>query len=95
MSWNGLGEADKFKPSKSASPNPFQDNIELEFTLEKISAVEIHLYDSLGKLIQSFPKETKNAGFQSTKLKIRDLHKGIYIISLQTEDHIQSIKLIH
>ena len=78
-----------------ASPNPFQNNIELEFTLEKISTVEIHLYDSLGRLIQSFPKEIKNAGTQSTELKISNLDRGIYIISLQTEDSIQSIKLMH
>jgi len=79
----------------SASPNPFQNNLKLDFTLEKISTVEIHLYDSLGRLIQSFPKQIKNAGTQSIELMIRNLHKGIYIISLQTEDHIQSIKLMH
>jgi hypothetical protein len=79
----------------SASPNPFQNNIELEFTLEKISTVEIHLYDNLGRLLQSFPKEIKNAGTQSTALEIRNLNKGIYIISLQTEDGIESVKVVH
>ena len=79
----------------TASPNPFQNKIKLEFTLEKISTVQIHLYDSLGRLIQSFSRSTKNAGTQSTELEIRNLNRGIYIISLQTDDHTQSIKLAH
>lgn len=79
----------------TASPNPFQNIIKLDFTLDKISTVDIYLYDSLGRLIQSFPKGIKNGGTQSTGLEIKDLDKGIYIISLQTEEDVQSIKIVH
>ncbi len=79
----------------TASPNPFQNNIDLAFTLEKISTVDIHLYDSLGRLIQSFPQGKRNGGTQSIQLTIKDLNKGIYIISLQTEEGVQSVKIIH
>lgn len=79
----------------TASPNPFQNKINLEFTLDKISNVDIYLYDSLGKLIQVFPKGNKNAGTQSTELIINDLSKGIYIISLQTEESVESVKVVH
>ena len=79
----------------TASPNPFQNNIEIKFTLDKISTVDIYLYDSLGRLIQSFPKGKKNGGTQSTQLIIKDLEKGIYIIPLQTDEGIESIKVVH
>ena len=79
----------------SASPNPFQNNIELEFTLDKISNVDVYLYDSIGRLLRSFPQGKRNGGTQTIQLEINDLNKGIYIISLQTEDEVQSVKLIH
>jgi len=79
----------------TASPNPFQNIIELEFTLDRISTVDIYLYDNLGRLIQSFPKGKKNGGRQTTTLNIKDLNKGIYILSLQTEEGVESVKVVH
>jgi len=79
----------------TASPNPFQNNLNLEYTLDKISMVDIYLYDSLGRLVQAFPQGKKNGGRQSIQLNIRNLDKGIYIISLQTEEGVQSVKLVH
>lgn len=78
-----------------ASPNPFQNKVILEFTLDKISTVDVLLYDNLGHLIQSFPQGKKNGGKQSIELNINTLSKGIYVISLQTENQVQSIKLLH
>lgn len=76
------------------SPNPFESELKIDYTLDQISEVEVIIYDSVGKLIQSFNLGKKNAGKRSTSLTINNLHQGIYFLHLKTENEFQSIKLI-
>ena len=68
--------------------------MEVSFNLDKISEVNIRLFDSLGKLINSYPIGKRNGGTQSIPLIINDLPQGIYFLSLQTEDEQATIKII-
>ena len=77
----------------AASPNPFQNEINIDFTLDQISTVDIKIYDSVGKLIHQFNNGKMNGGTHHIPLKINSLQNGFYIISIQTEYERESIKV--
>jgi len=74
-----------------AAPNPAQNHIKLFTTLRNGGEVKIGIYTSNGQLI----REQVNflaAGEQQTDLDLSQLNEGIYIISLQNEHEIASVK---
>ena len=77
----------------SASPNPVQENVNINFTLDKISNVDINIYDSVGKLVHQFNRGAMNGGTHNIPLNINELQNGFYIISIQTEYEQESIKI--
>ena len=76
-----------------AAPNPAQNYIQLFTKLRKGGEFRVGIYSSNGQLI----KEQINflaAGEQQTDLDLSQLNPGIYIISLQNENEIASLKFV-
>jgi hypothetical protein len=75
----------------SAYPNPFQDNINIEYTLEQNSLVEIQLIDINGKVIKKQVASRLNSGSYSETLSITN--KGIYfvVVSIDNKTYVKKI----
>ena len=82
----------------SVYPNPFTENLNFEFEIEKNTAYNISIYDISGKLIKTFSNEIFIADKNEISWNCKDndgqiIPNGLYLISLQT-NKINSVRKI-
>ncbi len=87
-----LGEA-------KAYPNPFKENITIEYQLQQDGRVEIQINNILGQKIKSLIKKDQQAGLQRIKWDGMDesgslVHTGMYYITLRTPTDKKVIKVM-
>ena len=75
-------------------PNPGEDEITLEFTLEEPGTGEILVYDAIGNEIAMPGSHFFNSGTNRIQLNISQYAAGTYIIKVKTESEIVSFKMI-
>lgn len=79
----------------SVSPNPFQRNANIQFTLTEDAGVAVKVYGMDGKLIKTLYDGVASAGFTySFELKGEGLQSGIYYVKLITEKDVRVEKLL-
>ncbi len=61
-------------------PNPANQYFELKFELEQNTAIEINLYDQLGKLVANLLSENAKAGRNQFRFSTQPLSTGVYSI---------------
>jgi hypothetical protein len=76
-------------------PNPFNPSTTIEYSIPKISHVEIKVYDILGKLVCTLVDELKNAGRYSTYFNANDLSSGLYYYQLKTDEYSTTKKMMY
>ncbi len=74
------------------SPNPSNGNTQLYVNTEKLSTMQINIYDLSGKLI--YNQQTKNNGFNAYNLPTENLGKGLYMVNIQCGNNQQTQKLV-
>ncbi len=74
-------------------PNPVQDQIHVQFELLKSSNVKITLMDIKGKLVQTLDLGMKSGNIQ-TILNAEHLNKGAYFLRIETQNGINTYKLM-
>jgi len=78
-----------------AYPNPFNDELNVLFYLEKSQEVKISVFNMLGNAVFTLPKTLFKQGINEVNLNsyVSGLTSGIYFIKVQTEDneHIKKI----
>lgn len=74
-------------------PNPAHDHVLLTFNVREEGVASIKIYDNQGRPVYS---STVNAikGENSATISLRDLSAGMYSVSIQANDKINSAKLI-
>jgi hypothetical protein len=82
-----------------AYPNPFRENITIEYQLLKDGRVEIQINNILGQQIKSLVKEDQEAGLQRIKWDGMDdsgslVRSGMYYITLRTPSDKTVIKVM-
>jgi hypothetical protein len=80
-------------------PNPFNSGVEVAFTLAKAEAVEITVYDVLGRRVVTFLRETKGVGKHSVVWNGKDtsgrsLASGVYFVRLKAGSVVIQKKLV-
>lgn len=77
-------------------PNPFCDELNIEYYLSKNSNVKIELFNLLGKQIKLVQNKYQSSGKHSLKLNSTEnnLRKGIYILKISSENFEINKKLI-
>lgn len=71
------------------NPNPFTNELWIQFDLLKSGKVIIELHDALGRKVIDYPFDQLSAGTQILPLKVADkLQKGMYILSIKLEDSV-------
>ena len=79
----------------NAFPNPIEQDLNITFTLDRISDIKISLHNITGQLLGSVNEEKRIGGTHTISFKISDLdlQKGIYLLSLETENFRETIKI--
>ena len=76
-------------------PNPFKENFDLVYILEQNTSVSIHLYNTLGELVQTYQSETAvHSGEHSMNIQTNGLSAGLYMLRLETDYGSITKKLI-
>lgn len=76
-------------------PNPFQNTINLDVTLEKAQQVSINVYDITGKMVDVITdKIGMDAGQQHFTYDSAHLQTGVYVIEILSNEQQQTFKLI-
>lgn len=94
IDWNGtvntvINEISTNKFDFNVFPNPFKDQINIEFNSTEIFGVMLEIYDVLGNLIKSQKIKSKN-----TSIDMSEINSGIYFLNLRTEKNKIIKKLI-
>ena len=75
-------------------PNPVRKKCNVKYTLPKQTRVNISLFDVTGRLIKGIINEHQNAGFYHETFDMSNLAQGIYFIKLNTDNHLETKKII-
>jgi ligand-binding sensor domain-containing protein len=76
-------------------PNPIVNQATIEFTLKNSQNVRLAIYDINGRLVQSIIQdETRPAGDMTVDFRKGELTSGIYLMQLELENSIQTIKVL-
>jgi len=84
------------KSSFSATiyPNPATDRVQLRFTLPENSPINIELLNANGQVLKIIKNDTFDAGKHQIELNTSSLSGGIYLIKVESQNNIQTLKLI-
>ena len=76
-------------------PNPFKDQINIEFLLPTDAPVSLFLYDMQGKLVHTvLDNTTLTAGLNTYTINSNDLPKGMYICRLLANNQAMAKKIV-
>lgn len=78
----------------SIYPNPFKENVTIEFVLNDNSAVEIFATDLVGNTVDVISNEMMYSGINNVKWNANKLSNGIYLVTIKTENSLQVKKVV-
>lgn len=76
-------------------PNPFNPTTEIFFKVEEDGNVKLTLYNTLGQKIQVLVDNYFTKGLHHITFTANNLSSGIYFCTLETNNKIQTIKMIY
>jgi len=95
---NDAAEGEGFIPGKFVLaqnyPNPFNPLTKVKYSVPQLSKVSIKVYDILGKEVAALVNEEKPAGLYEVNWNASDFPSGVYFYRLQTDNFIQTKKMI-
>ncbi len=77
-----------------AYPNPADELLNLSFKLKRNAAINISLFDYMGKEIKSINKGKQNIGTQLLQINVADVAAGFYFLRMQVDNKAETVKLI-
>lgn len=89
----GMAEETILQSSFTLYPNPANDNVTLNFGMEKPETVVVSIYDVTGKLVNTFSNQA-NAGTNQLTLNVSGLNSGVYFVNAIVGQERVSKKLI-
>ena len=76
-------------------PNPSNDNVVLNVNAQALSLVSVNIYDMTGKLVAApVQNQILNSGANQYQINTKDLHNGIYFVTLQSGNSKETVKLV-
>ena len=100
IQFTGLSAQPIWSPGEAkAYPNPFKENITIEYQLQQDGRVEIYINNILGQKIKSLVKKDQQVGLQRIKWDGKDesgslVRTGMYYITLRTPSDKTVIKVM-
>ena len=90
----GISETKGENVQMTLFPNPSKNSVTLTFSNNNNSAVNIHIQDINGKIVQTLSLARPLPGTNTIRLETNQLEKGIYTVSLKTGHSHSSSKLV-
>ena len=75
-------------------PNPFINNLNLDFELTESCTVNTQLINMDGKVVYSNPSGTLSAGTYTLPITVTQILKGNYILKFEYGNKVKSTKVI-
>jgi hypothetical protein len=85
--------SDNFSLSQNY-PNPFNPTTKIRFELPRASFVELKIYNSLGKEVESLVNEKLNAGVYEETFNASKLTSGVYFYKITAGEFVQTKKML-
>lgn len=76
-------------------PNPFRDEIRIDYSLTKRTRVTITVYDLLGKIVEIVEEQTVDPGSHSVVWNAEGHPDATYILKISTDDASLMKRIIH
>ncbi len=84
---NSIYQIDKITDNTlKVYPNPFNNELNIDYVLQGDSKVIIEIFDITGKKVQEIVNENQKAGEYNFKWNSQNMQKGIYILKLSTDN---------
>ena len=92
----GISEAVAGNFSMKIYPNPFKDNTNISYTLEKPASVKVEVWDVMGRSIATLVDHSQNEGNYNVSFKASEYNTGagIYIVKMTIGDQIVTKQII-
>ena len=90
----GVGEHANIVSNVQNYPNPFFKTTTISYTLEKNSAVEISVYDHIGKKVAELENGNKTVGQHQLEWNAENLSEGIYFLEVKANNSRTTSKLV-
>ncbi|MEM9820725.1 MAG: T9SS type A sorting domain-containing protein [Bacteroidota bacterium] len=78
---------------QKVSPNPFEDELNIQFTTQVEEAVQFTIIDIKGSIVQSHRLEA-GVGQQQTRLDLSVLAPGVYHCQVKTAQKVETVKIV-
>jgi photosystem II stability/assembly factor-like uncharacterized protein len=75
-------------------PNPFNPTTEIQFSIAKLSIVNLRIFDLLGREVATLVNEQRPGGDYSVKWEAGNLPSGVYFCRLQAGSYSETRKLV-
>jgi hypothetical protein len=75
-------------------PNPFSEATMISFELDTPAAIEVIIYDELGKVVSLFPRKEYHPGAHSVTWLAEDLPAGVFFLRLQAGTRMETKKIV-
>ena len=75
------------------APNPFSDNLTVQFTLEEKKDLLLEVYNTLGQ-VQLSQKVAANIGLNTQQVNTQHLSEGTYFVTLKSGEGIVTRKVV-
>ena len=90
----GIDETNNDGSSLSAFPNPANNNVNFNVTLNNAQHISLELFDAQGKFVKEIAKKNVPIGTQHYTLSLSEFSEGIYYYRLITDETSYSKKLV-
>lgn len=78
----------------SVFPNPFNSTTALSYYLPQAGKVRVQVFDTAGRLVKTLAQGRQEAGAYSLTFTGNQLPSGVYLVQLQTDDHLVTRKML-
>ena len=69
-----------------SQPNPFQEKVEINYTLKESTMLKVAIYNQLGELVRLLFEGRQTVGKHSLNWQADGLNSGVYIYKISTSD---------
>lgn len=88
-----LGELDNIQ-LKNIYPNPFQESVNVEFSIAKNQNYEISIIDIVGNIVFTENKNAELLTYQKLRLNLSHLPQGVYILKIKNGNNIVAERIV-
>ncbi len=85
----GIGEQNSIFTDVSFYPNPVREKLVVDFSLVESSEVQISIYNTLGKEVQTIVTGTKESGNHRLLADVTGLDSGLYFVRVAGDNNLQ------